>query len=97
MKRFVVGGCSGALAAITLYPLLRIAAAIWGHEANPATLLYAPHPGFFWRAWTCAYAGAMVAVLAGAFVKDHDRAFRVLGTCLPVATALLVAQSLFVP
>jgi hypothetical protein len=85
------------ITAIALYPLLRIGAAVWGHEANPATLLYSSHAGYFWRSWTCAYAGAMVAVLAGSFLKDDARTFRVLGTGLSVAVTLLVAQSLFVP
>lgn len=96
--RAALGACAGLLAAIALYPALRFVSALSGHEPNPA-LLTSPggHVPLFWRAWTCGFVGAMVAVMVAAFVRDHDRAAQALLRALPWAAALLVLQVLLLP
>jgi hypothetical protein len=93
--RATIGLSAGILVAIALYPLLRIGAGLWGHEANPATLLYSTHAGYFWRAWTCAYAGAMVAAIVALIAKPAHLRFA--EPMLWISFGLLALQALFIP
>ena len=96
--RAALAACAGLLAATATYPLLRLAAALAGHEPNPALppSLEAPIP-YFWRAWTCAFAGAMVALLVAGFARDPRRVARALLAALPWTAGALLLQSLFLP
>jgi hypothetical protein len=86
---------SGCTAAALLYSLLRILQALVLPEPDPTTVLWSEHSGFFWRAWTCAYVGGAIALLAHRFAGE--RAARLLARAI-VPVALLVAlQTLFVP
>jgi hypothetical protein len=96
--RGALGACGGLLVAIVLYPLLRVAAALSGHEPNPAIPIGAGGVvPYFWRAWTCAFAAAMVAVLIGAFARDTDRVARALLRALPWVVATLIVQVIVLP
>jgi hypothetical protein len=78
--------------------VLRIAAALHGAEADPALVIWSPHAGFFWRAWTASYIGGMAAILAyGAAGRDLGRTARTLAAFVPVAAVLVAAQGLLVP
>lgn len=95
--RVALGACAGLLSATALYPILRAIAAL-GREPNPAL---APGPTaaipFFWRAWTCAFAGAMVAALVAGFARDPERVARALSRALPWAAAALALQAALLP
>jgi len=91
----LLGILAGLVAALTLYPLLRIGGFLWGHEANPATMLYQTHSGYFWRLWTCAYAGALVACIAASIAKPAH--LRLLQPMLYAAVGLLVFQAVVAP
>lgn len=98
LAKAALGACAGLLAAVALYPALRLASALAGGEPNPA---FPPAPGghvpLFWRAWTCAFAGAMVALLVAAFARDPDRVARALLRALPWVAAAVVLQVLLLP
>lgn len=93
--RAMLGILAGLVAALCLYPLLRLGGFFWGHEPNPATMLYQTHSGYFWRIWTCAYAGALVAAIVASIAKPaHVRFAKPL---LDVAIVIAIAQALLVP
>jgi hypothetical protein len=89
------GAC---VAAVGLYAVLRIVQALLYKEPNPATVIWSAHAGYFWRAWTVSYAGAMVGFATFAAAKRHEGAVcRALLWGLSVAAGLIVFQGLFVP
>ncbi len=90
---------SGAcVAAVALYAILRLIQALLYKEPNPAAVIWSVHTGYFWRAWTVCYAGAMVGFAMFAAAKRHEGAVcRALLWGLSVAAGLIVVQGLFVP
>ncbi|MBX3205798.1 MAG: hypothetical protein KF764_12065 [Labilithrix sp.] len=91
----IVAACASAAA---IYAALRVAQAALRAEPDPALILWSEHAGYFWRAWTAAYAGGMVGFLAYAAAgRSAERTARVLAAAIVVATALLVAQGVLVP
>jgi hypothetical protein len=91
----VQGAC---VMTVALYAILRLVQALLFKEPNPATVIWSAHAGYFWRAWTVAYAGTMTGFAAFAAAKRHEaRVCRALLWALYGATALIVAQGLFVP
>ena len=102
MKTFVVRVALGAMAtcvvAVALYAIVRTVQLVLFGEANPATVIWSAHAGYFWRAWTVFYAAGMAGFVAFLAAKrDPARVARVLLRALTVAGALLVAQSIFIP
>jgi hypothetical protein len=95
--RGALGACGGLLAAISFYPLLRVVAALSGHEPNPAIPVEGGVIPYFWRVWTCAFAAAMVALLIGAFARDTHRVARALLRALPWTVGVLVVQAIVLP
>ena len=54
--------------------------------------------GFFWRCWTCAYAGGLAAFVAYvAARRDVRRAARSVGGAVAVSAVLLALQVSFFP
>jgi hypothetical protein len=91
----VVAGCA---AAVGLYAVVRVAQGVIFPEADPAMIIWSEHAGFFWRTWTVAYVGGMVAMLTWlASGRDAARVATVLARAVPVAAALLAAQAILVP
>ena len=79
-------------------PPMRIVQAHLFPEANPATIIWSAHAGYFWRAWTVAYAGAMGGFAAFAAARRSPvRAARALRGAVVVASLIILYQGLFVP
>jgi len=66
-------------------------------EPDPATLVWSAHAGFFWRAWTVAYAGGMAAFAVLVAPHRTGLAARALAPGIAVAASLLVLQTIFFP
>jgi hypothetical protein len=66
-------------------------------EPNPATLVWSAHAGFFWRAWTVAYAGGMAAFVVLVTPHRSGVAARALPRAIAIATGLLALQTVFFP
>ena len=91
----VVAACTTATA---LYATLRVAQALLLEEADPATVIWSEHAGYFWRALTVGYVGGMIAFLTWvASARSAPRVAEVLARAVPVAASLLLAQAILVP
>lgn len=97
-SRALLGFIAACVSAVGFYGLLRVVQSRMFPEANPATIIWSAHAGYFWRCWTVSYAGAMVGFLAYAAARRHpDEVVRVLVRALPVAIAVIVLQAVLVP
>jgi choline-glycine betaine transporter len=88
----------GLVVSIGAYAIVRALQRFLLRDPNPATLVWSAHAGFFWRAWTVAYAGGIASFVA--FVAGRGRtesAARALAPAVLVAAALIALQSLFLP
>jgi hypothetical protein len=88
----------GAVVAVAAYAVVRGIQFFVYPDPNPATLVWSAHAGFFWRCWTCAYAGGFAAFVA--YLVAHARpeaAARTLAPAIVVAGAMLVAQTAILP
>ncbi|MBX3192204.1 MAG: hypothetical protein KF819_34765 [Labilithrix sp.] len=91
----IIAACATSVA---LYAIIRVAQALLFQEADPALVIWSAHAGFFWRAWTAAYFGAMVGFVAWiAASRDPGRLASILARAVPVAAVLGAAQGLLVP
>lgn len=89
---------AAALAATALYGLLRVGQKLLFPEADPATVIWSEHAGYFWRALTAGYVGGMVGVAAWVVAgRDPGPTVRMLAKALPFVVAVIVAQGLLVP
>lgn len=89
---------TACVATVAVYGLLRLVQARLFPEANPATLIWSAHAGYYWRCWTAAYAGVLVGFLGYAAAKRQpERVVRALQGALPVAVIIIVYQGLMVP
>jgi hypothetical protein len=96
--RLALSMIAGCVVAVAGYALLRIVQALVLTEPDPALVFWSVHAGYFWRAWTVAYAGGMGAFCTWiATARAPERTARILTTAIVVATVLLVVQSAFVP
>jgi len=66
-------------------------------EPSPATLVWSAHAGFFWRAWTVAYAGGMASFVVLVTPHRSLAAARALPRGIAIATGLLALQTVFFP
>jgi hypothetical protein len=83
------GGC----VATTAYAVVRFIQFFLYPDPNPATLVWSAHAGFFWRCWTCAYAGVLAAFVAFVGAQRRPRAAaRSMGVAVVVAAVLLALQ-----
>jgi hypothetical protein len=96
--KLALAAIAGATAAASAYAVLRIVQALAGNEVDPALVIWSPHAGFFWRVWTAAYLGGMVAFLAYlAASRNADRTARVLAAAVTLAAVLVAAQGMLLP
>jgi hypothetical protein len=96
--RFALAVIASCTTAAALYAIVRIGQSRFGHEPNPALVIWSEHAGFFWRSWTVAYAGVMVGFVAWlAAGRNAKRVAEVLARAVVAAAALLAAQAIFVP
>jgi hypothetical protein len=100
-ERLVHGAVSvawGLVLATSAYAVLRAVQAMRGPGPNPAMVVWSAHAGFFWRAWTAGYIGAMGAVMAAALARGRLEAMaRALAPAAVAAAVLLAATSVFFP
>jgi len=96
--RLALSAIAAALAAAALYAALRVGQALVGTEPDPALIIWSPHAGFFWRAWTAAYFGVMVGFVVFVVApRAPERVARAVSIAVLVVAALVAAQGLFVP
>ena len=91
----VVAACTTATA---LYATLRVVQALLLEEADPATVIWSEHAGYFWRALTVGYLAGMAGFLTWQLsARRAGPVAVVLARAVPIAAALLAAQGLLVP
>jgi hypothetical protein len=90
-----MGAC---VAAVLLYAVLRVIQSRLFPDADPATVIFSPHAGFYWRCWTVGYAGLMAGFLAyGGAKANLGATLRALNVGVVTSAALLAFQGIFVP
>ena len=93
-----IAAVSALLVAVALYPTLRGIQLLLYPEANPATVVWTAHAGYFWRVWICAFGGALAGLVVFSLGEPaRARLVRALPMCAAVACALLVLQAVFLP
>ena len=93
-----VAACWGAVVAVAAYAVVRGIQFFVYPDPNPATLVWSAHAGFFWRCWTCAYAGGFAAFVAFLVARGRpEAAARTLAPAIAVAAAMLAAQTAILP
>jgi hypothetical protein len=93
-----IGIAWGACVAVAAYGIVRAIQFFIYPDPNPATLVWSAHAGFFWRCWTCAYAGSLAALIAFVAARRNvGGAARSLVAAVAVAGALLSIQTAFFP
>ena len=90
-----VAGCVGAA---LVYSLLRILQVLLLDEPDPALVMWSEHSGFFWRSWTSAYAGGMIALLTWLLAgRAPERTARFVARAVFPVAAALALQAALVP
>jgi hypothetical protein len=93
-----VAGCWGCVVAVGAYVVVRGIQFFVYPDPDPAMLVWSAHAGFFWRCWTCAYAGGIAAFVAYLGSRARfDLSVRALGPAIAVVALLLAAQVTFLP
>jgi hypothetical protein len=88
-----VASCWGCVVATGAYAIVRAIQFFVYPDPNPATLVWSAHAGFFWRCWTCAYAGGIASFVAYLATRARfDVSVRFLGPAIVIAAALLAIQ-----
>jgi hypothetical protein len=88
----------GLLVTVGAYAVVRSVQFFLYPDPNPATLVWSAHAGYFWRAWTVAYAGGIAAFVAFLLVRPRlDQAARALVPAVVIAATLLALQTIFLP
>jgi hypothetical protein len=94
----VIAACWGAVVAVGSYAVVRAIQFFLYPDPNPATLVWSAHAGFFWRCWTCAYAGGIASFIAYALVRARPVAsLRSLAPAIVIAAAMLAVQTALLP
>ncbi len=97
-ERLGLAFVASCVAAVALYGILRIVQSHLFPEANPATVIWSAHAGYYWRCWTVSYAGALVGFLAyGASRRWPEEVTRWLVHALTFAVVIILYQGIFVP
>jgi hypothetical protein len=93
-----VAACWGLVVAVGAYAVVRAIQFFLYPDPNPATLVWSAHAGFFWRCWTCAYAGGIASFIAYLFVRGNPaKAVRTLAPAIAITAALLALQTAILP
>jgi hypothetical protein len=94
--RLALAFVAGCTSASLLYCTLRLLQAVVMPEPDPALVMWSEHSGFFWRSWTSAYAGGMIALVTWLFAgRAPERTARfVARTVFPIAAALALQAAL---
>lgn len=61
--------------------------------------MWSAHAGFFWRCWTCAYAGGIASFVAYLFTRGGgvERSVAALGPAVAVVAGMLALQVALLP
>ncbi len=90
--------CWGCAVAVGAYAVLRGIQYFVYPDPNPATLVWSAHAGFFWRSWTCAYAGGLASFVAYLVARARPAGtLRALPGAIVVVTVLLALQTALLP
>jgi hypothetical protein len=93
-----VAACWGCLVAVGAYAVVRGVQFFVYPDPDPAMLVWSAHAGFFWRCWTCAYAGGIAAFVAYLGTRAwFDLSVRALRPAIAVVAILLAVQVTFLP
>lgn len=88
----------GLLVSVAAYAIARALQVVLAPAEDPASVVWSVHAGFFWRAWTVAYAGGIATFVTFLVARVRtERAARAIAPGIVVAAALLVLQSVFLP
>jgi hypothetical protein len=97
-ERLALGLMGAGVVAVGLYAVLRFVQFYLFPDPNPAMVIWSAHAGYFWRAWTVAYAGGMAGMAAFAAAgRDRARVARALLPALTVASVLIALQGALLP
>ena len=93
-----VASCWGCVVAVGAYAVVRGIQFFVYPDANPAAVTWSAHAGFFWRCWTCAYAGGIAAFVAYLGTRSRfDLSVRALAPAIALVAGLLAAQVALLP
>jgi len=93
-----VSACWGCVVAVGSYAVVRAIQFFVYPDPNPTTLVWSAHAGFFWRCWTCAYAGGIASFVTYLVARSRlDRSVRALGPAIAVVAVLLALQVALLP
>ena len=88
----------GMASSVAAYALVRTVQFFVYPDPNPTTLVWSAHAGFFWRSWTCAYAGSLAGFVAYVPTRRNLAAsVRALGPAVAIAGALIALQTAVFP
>ncbi len=88
----------GLVVTVGAYAIVRSIQVCVYPDPNPAALVWSAHAGYFWRAWTVAYAGGMaVFVLLPIASRHAEGCARALGPAVAIAAGLLALQAVLFP
>jgi len=86
------------IAATFLYALVRAAQLILFPEANPATIIWSAHAGYFWRIWIVIYASGTVGFLVWRLSREHSEVIaKHLKNGVIVAAVAIALQGILLP
>ena len=98
--RLTLSFIAGCTAAIALYAILRFIQTLLLKEPDPALVIWSEHAGYFWRSWTVAYAGGMVAFVVWLVSRKEGAIDRIANVLVKLVTAsfvLIALQGLLLP
>jgi hypothetical protein len=86
------------VAALLLYPVLRVAGRVASPEPNPAAVLWTAHAGYFARAWIATFGGCLAGIAAFVLSRGREPASLAWASrVLVIALAAVIAQAALLP
>lgn len=88
------------VSSVTLYAIVRAVQARLFPEANPATVIWSAHAGYFWRIWIVTYTSGAIGFVTfwwSGTRAGSDRLARTLEKGVVVAAVAIALQGLFLP
>jgi hypothetical protein len=96
--RLGLASCWFLVSATFLYALVRGVQLILFREANPATIIWSAHAGYFWRIWIVLYASGVVGFLVFRFSEEHsENLAKWLKNGVIVAAVAILVQGVLLP
>lgn len=93
-----IAACWGFVVSVGSYAVVRAIQFFLYPDPNPATLVWSAHAGFFWRCWTCAYAGGIASFIAFLVIRANPaKALRTLPPAIAITAAMLALQTAILP